>query len=220
MNIDCSSNIGFSGAYRFTSMSAQAYDMLHHIIPKKSYKIYNCVNEKGDVVLVNHACYNDRVKDFIKNNCLKFTYFPKIKLGEKLTKEILQSLIMRDISDKSTINNILSLSSHVFKGNVSASNELLKHLDTIFSTLGLNVENPRIEIMKNGLPKIRDYAKNRTIYFSPNYTSKYYVYVKPDSINQEGRRYLLYFNGEKLIKEYKTPDEIMNFNKISGIIRE
>lgn len=218
MDIKYSNNQNFTSAYRFSAIQNKSYKDLHRLISKPSSKIFNCVNEKGDVVLVNHSCYDERVKNFIKKNKLCFQFFPNIKLNDNLTKDTLKSLIIREIKEKNTISNIFVLSDHVMKNNISRGKSLVKHMNNIFKTLRLNVDKPEIHVMENGLSKIRDNSKLRTIYVSPNYASKYYVYVKPDSLNQESSRYLLFHNGKKLIKEYRTPEEIAVFKKNSCII--
>ncbi len=169
---------------------------------------------------VNHSCYDERISKFLNDNFITFEYFPRIKLSDKLTNDVVNYLIKRDIEQNNVIKNSFVLKSEILKGNISRSKILLKHLDSIFKTLRLNVEKPKMEIMKNGLPKIRDDAKERTIYFSTNYTSKYYVFVKPDSKNQPASRYLLYNNGSVLVKEYNTPEEIKNFNHLSGLVSD
>lgn len=223
MNINNNSNINqysFSGAFKFKPMKPELYEELQRLVPVKSRVIYGKANKNGDIIMVSHSCYDNRVCSFIGSKNIEFEYYPKIKFSDKLTKDIACSLVKRDKVQNNLISNLFLLKSHILKENITRTKTSLNHIENIFKTLGLNVENPKIEIMKNGLPKIRDNAKERSIYLSGNYTSKYYVYIKPDSPNIPSSRYLLYGNGEIFVKEYKTPEEIKNFTKLSGIISD
>ena len=220
MDINSYTNQKFTGAYRFKPMPAKYYEELKRLVPLKSRIIFDNVKENGDIVHVNHSCYDQRVQNFIKKKGIGFEYYPKIKLSDKLTKGILYSLIKRDTAQNDVIKNMPALKSLILKDNILRSKSAVNHIDDIFKTLRLNVDNPKFVILKNGLPKIVDKSKERSIYLSTNYTSKYYVYVKPNSQNQPSSRYLLYENGKKFVKEYNTPEEITNFNKLSCIISD
>ena len=153
-------------------------------------------------------------------NIFLIEYFPKIILGDKLTKAITGKLIKRDMAQNDVISDLTALNSEVIKDNIVNSRSVKKHIDKILKTLRLNIEKPIIGTTIDGLAKIRDNVKARTIYLSPNFRNKYYVYIKPDSSNQDSGRYLLSEKGKKILKEYKTPEEIEVFKNCSCIISD
>ena len=220
MEINNISNLTFTSAFKFGKISDDCYKELNSLVNSGSKKIFNSVAKSGDIVIVNHSCYDERVKNFINKKSLKFQYFPNIKFSDKLTKDTLKGLIIRNKNKNDVIKDSFVLNAHIVKENIIRGKCIFKHLKYILRTLRLNVDEPKIGIAENGLPKIRDNSKERTIYVSSNYGSKYYVYVKPDSSNQSSSRYLLYGNGRKLIKEYKSPEEILKFKNLSCIVRD
>ena len=190
-NINENDKTNFTSAFRFRKLTGSQYTDLRHVVSKSARQIYPSLIEKGDIVVVNQGSYDLRVQNFIKDNNLNFEYYPTIKLSEKLKGNIVKSLVLQNMSNKNFINNALVLNSKVLKDNISASKNLLKVVDKIFKTLRLNVDKVDFKLSKNGLPVIKDNTKLRTIYFSPNFNSKYYVFVKPNSANQPSSRYLL-----------------------------
>lgn len=215
---NCENCVNFNGAYRFQALNNKAYVNLLYITPKDNCKIFHDINAKREVIFACSTAYNSKVRNFIKDNHLNFQYFPKIKLGEKLTETIVGKLIKRDTAQNDVITDLPALNSEVIKDNIINSRSVKKHMDKIFKSLRLNIEKPVISTTADGLPKIRDNVKERTIYLSPNYQNKYYVYIKPDSPNQDSGRYLLSEKGKKILKEYKTPEEIEVFKACSCIV--
>ena len=218
MEINNISNQTFTSAFKFGKISDDCYKELNSLVNINSKKIFNGVIRGGDTVFVNHSCYDERVKNFIRSNNIKFEYFPDIKFSDKLTKDNLRYLIKKDKNQNNVIKNLFALNAYIIKDNIARGKAIFKHLKYICKTLRLNIDNPEFAITENGLPKIRDNSKERTIYISSNYGSKYYVYVKPDSSNKDSARYLLFGNGRKFIKEYKTPEDISKFKRLSCII--
>ena len=78
--------------------------------------------------------------------------------------------------------------------------------------LRLNIENPIIESNKS-FTKIRDNQKGRTIEVIATNPATSYVYVKPDSLNENSTKCIINTKGQ-IIKTFTTPKDISKFMKM------
>ena len=78
--------------------------------------------------------------------------------------------------------------------------------------LRLNIENPIIESNKS-FTKIRDNQKGRTIEVIATNPATSYVYVKPDSLNEDSTKCIINTKGQ-IIKTFTTPKDISKFMKM------
>ncbi len=213
------SQVSFKGAFVLKAQNAQVKEAVPNIIKKGKQIFYNIKNE-GDVVIVTKDKYDKRVRDFIEENNLKFSYYPEISTQSGLDDEIpsgLKALINIKnnciIKDLNLLDKFLS-STRPHLGKQS------EYLQDAMNTLRLNTENAKIMIDDRGMFVLRDNAKQRTIKSTGFNSGCAYVCVIPDSLGQEVKRYLIGKNGKEIIKEFNTPKEILSFNKTFKKIRD
>ena len=87
-----------------------------------------------------------------------------------------------------------------------------KALNIITQSLRLNIENPIVKTTKQSTI-VKDAEKQRTIeIIAPNNATSY-VYVKPDSLNEDSIKCILDGKGQ-ITKTFTTPNEISKFMRL------
>lgn len=205
------SNINFNGAFRIKPAEIKAQAEIPTLFTQGMQKFTNIL-EKGDMVVVVRDNYDKRVGNYLSENSVKgVEYFPKINtkcgLDDEKPEGLLALLKDKSLEVRTELEDILTAISKQKRvprkpKTLSAQKELAK----ISDVLRLNVENPEIMTNKN-FTRIRDSYKNRTIeLISPNNATTY-VYVKPDSLNEDSIKCIIDGKGN-IAKLAKTPDEI------------
>ena len=143
---------------------------------------------------------------------MNFEYYPEIStksgLDDKKPLKLTQLLCLKD---NCVVKNLKLLNKFLSDNPVHLSKQN-EYLHETLNTLRLNIENPKIEVNQKGIFTIRDEAKKRTIKSSGFSNGNSYVYMYPDAAWEDSKRYLVGANGKQILKEYKTPNEIREFN--------
>ncbi len=212
MQINKTTNTNFTGTFILKPKHLETKEAIPNIIKQGRQLFYNIENE-GDVVLVTRDKYDTKVKDFIEAQKIDFTYYPEISTQSGLDDEV-PSLLKKllNIKNNCVINNLKILNKFLSNTNIQL-NKQGEYFEQALNTLRLSVENPKIEIDSKGMFVIRDNTKQRTIKSTGFRGGSAYIYIVPDSINQESKRFLLGQNGKQIIKEFNTPTDMRNFNK-------
>ncbi len=213
MKINNNDNTNFKGAFVFRPQSAQVKDSIPGIIRKGRQIFYN-IKSEGDVVLVTKDKYDRKVKDFINEQKIPFEYYPEISTKSGLDDQIPEKLKkIIGVNDNCMIKNVELLNKFLSNKQLHLSNQI-EYIKKAIDTLRLNIENAKININDKGLFVVRDNAGKRTI-LTPGFKSgKAYLYIRPDSLNQDSRRVLINHNGENILNEYNAPYAIKDFNRL------
>lgn len=205
-------NTNFKGAFILKNANQSVKDKVPHII-KQGRQIFYNIKHDGDIVLVVRDKYDKRVCEFINNEKTAFEYYPEISTKSGLDDEIPEGLKkLLNTKNNCVISNLNILNKFLLSGVVHL-NRQIEYLQEALNTLRLNVEKLKIKIDNKGIFVIRDEQKQRTIKSSGIHGGCTYVCVIPDSKWQETERFLVGRNGKEIIKEYNTPNEILEFNK-------
>ena len=218
-NLQINNKPNFKGTFVLNPQNVQVRKVIPDII-KKGRQIFYDIKNEGDVVIVTKDKYDKRVRDFIEEKNLEFSYYPEISTRSGLDDEIpsgLKTLI--NIKNNCVIKDLNLLDKFLFNTKLHLSKQS-EYLQEAMDTLRLNTENAKISIDDKGLFVIRDNSKLRTIKSTGFNSGFAYVSVVPDSTGQEIKRYLIGKNGKEIIKEFNTPKEILGFNKIFKKIRD
>ncbi len=212
MNIQNIQNTDFKGTFILTPANSQTREAIPNII-KKGRQIFYDIKTPNDVVIVTKDKFDKKVSNFIETNNIPFEYYPQISTQSGLDDQKPQGLIrLLDLQNNCVVKNIKLLNKFLSKNPVHLSKQS-EYLQETLNTLRLNIENPKIEVNDKGIFTIRDDVKKRTIKSTGFKSGNSYVYIYPDAAWEDIKRYFVISNGKQISKEYKTPDEIMEFNK-------
>ena len=204
-------NTNFKGAFILNIKNKPVKESVPAII-KKGRQIFYDIKKDGDVVLVTKDKYDKYVHEFINNEKLDFIYYPEISTKSGLDDKIPSGLKkLLNIKNNCVINNLEILNKFFDNGKLHLSKQS-EYLQEAMNTLRLSIENLKINLTPKGVFVIKDTVKQRKILSSGFKNGEAFICVIPDSKWQETKRYLLSKNGQKIIKEYNSPDEIKEFN--------
>ena len=206
------SNPGFRGTFVLNPKSQKIREMVPDIV-KKHRQIFHNIKNEGDIVIVTRNNKDRHIKDFINSEKIDFEYYPEISTKSGLDDGIPEGLKKIIGIKNNCVIKSLGLLNKFFSENQIHLSKQSEYLHETLNTLRLNIENPRITINDRGIFVIRDDAKQRTIKSTEFLSGNAYVYILPDSINQEIKRFLIGSNGKQIVKEYSTPKDIRTFNK-------
>ena len=211
--IDNSTN--FKGAFRINPAMKTAKSELPELFIQ-GRQIFRDILEKGDQVIVLRNSYDKRVGEYIKNNGAEgIEYYPAINTSSGLDDQMPDKL-RELITDKSNeivtgLNEILERITTQKKSCKFKKHRVGNELEKISNALRLNIENPKITMSKAS-SIIRDEEKKRTIEVIVTTSKSTFVYVKPDSLNEDSIKCVLDGSGN-LQKIYNTPKDAMRFLK-------
>lgn len=209
-------NLNFNGAFKIKPSELKAQTEIPALFTQGMQKFTN-IEEKGDMFIVVRNNYDKRIGNYLSENHVNgVIYYPTINTKSGLDDEKPEGLLAllkdKSIEVKTELDDIFEAISKQKRAPRKAKLRTVQNeLEKISNVLRLNVENPEIITNKN-FTRIRDSHKNRTIeLISPNNATTY-VYVKPDSLNEDSIKCILDGNGN-ITKIATTPNDIHKFMK-------
>ena len=207
-------NTNFTGTFRIKSQELKAQKEIPELFTQ-GRQIFHDILEKGDEVIVLRDKYDKRIGKYIQENNIKeLEYYPTINTKSGLDNEEPEKLIAlmkeKAVEIKTGLADIYARISKQKKEKKPRSAN--KMLQNISKSLRLNIENPIVKTTKQSTI-IRDVEKQRTIeIIAPNNATSY-VYVKPDSLNEDSIKCILDGKGQ-ITKTFTTPKEISKFMRL------
>ncbi len=207
-------NTNFTGTFRIKPQELKAQKEIPELFTQ-GRQIFHDILEKGDEVIVLRDKYDKRVGKYIQENNIKeLEYYPTINTKSGLDNEEPEKLIAlmkeKAVEIKTGLEDIYARIGAQKKETKPRTTD--KALNIITKSLRLNVENPIIKTTKQSTI-IRDAEKQRTIeIIAPNNATSY-VYVKPDSLNEDSIKCILDGKGQ-ITKTFTTPNEISKFMRL------
>lgn len=216
-------NINFNGAFKIKPSELKAQTEIPALFTQGMQKFTN-IQEKGDMFIVVRDNYDKRIGKYLSENPVKgVEYYPtintKLGLDDEKPEGLLALLKEKSLDVKTELDDIFEAISKQKRAPRkpklrTAQNELTK----ISNILRLNIENPEIVTSKN-VTRIRDSHKNRTIeLISPNNATTY-VYVRPDSLNEDSIKCIIDGKGN-IAKIATTPNDIHKFMKTFSKLKQ
>ena len=209
-------NLNFNGAFKIKPSDLKAQTEIPALFTQGMQKFTN-IEEKGDMFIVVRDNYDKRIGNYLSENHVNgVKYYPTINTKSGLDDEKPEGLLAllkdKSIEVKTELDDIFEAISKQKRAPRKAKLRTVQNeLEKISNVLRLNIENPEIITNKN-FTRIRDSHKNRTIeLISPNNATTY-VYVKPDSLNEDSIKCILDGNGN-ITKIATTPNDIHKFMK-------
>ena len=194
-------NLNFNGAFKIKPSELKAQTEIPALFTQGMQKFTN-IEEKGDMFIVVRDNYDKRIGNYLSENHVNgVKYYPTINTKSGLDDEKPEGLLAllkdKSIEVKTELDDIFEAISKQKRAPRKAKLRTVQNeLEKISNVLRLNVENPEIITNKN-FTRIRDSHKNRTIeLISPNNATTY-VYVKPDSLNEDSNKFMKTFNKMK-----------------------
>ena len=86
-NLQINNKPNFKGTFVLNPQNVQVRKVIPDII-KKGRQIFYDIKNEGDVVIVTKDKYDKRVRDFIEEKNLEFSYYPEISTRSGLDDEI------------------------------------------------------------------------------------------------------------------------------------
>lgn len=211
--------LNFKGAFIIKPTNTQVKEAVPNIIKKGRQLFYN-IKDDGDVVIVARDKYDKRVRNFIAEQKLDFTYYPEISTQSGLDDQVPSKLkTLLNIKNNCLVQDLNLLDKFLSNTNLHL-NKQSEYLQDALDTLRLNTGKAKITIDNKGIFVVRDTDKQRTIKSTGFHSGCAYVCIVPDSTGQEVKRYLISKNGKEITKEFNTPKDILYFNKIFKKIRD
>ena len=216
MQISNNTNLNFTGAFRIKPQETIAKEDIPKMFTQ-GRQIFQNILENGDEVIVLRNKYDKRVGQYIKeNNTTGIEYYPNINTYSGLDNEKPEGLIelIKDkaVVVKTELEDILASITTQPSVKKAKKYKVAKEVEKISNALRLNIENPKIESNKN-FTRIRDNAKGRTIEVVATNPAISYVYVKPDSLNEDSIKCIINAKGQ-VAKIFSTPNDILKFMKM------
>ena len=207
-------NTNFTGTFRIKPQELKAQKEIPELFTQGS-QIFHDILEKGDEVIVLRDKYDKRVGKYIQENNIKeLEYYPTINTKSGLDNEEPEKLIAlmkeKAVEIKTGLADIYArISKQKIEKKPRSANKMLQNIS---KSLRLNIENPIVKTTKQSTI-IRDVEKQRTIeIIAPNNATSY-VYVKPDSLNEDSIKCILDGKGQ-ITKTFTTPNEISKFMRL------
>lgn len=207
-------NTNFTGTFRIKPQELKAQKEIPELFTQ-GRQIFHDILEKGDEVIVLRDKYDKRVGKYIQENNIKeLEYYPTINTKSGLDNEEPEKLIAlmkeKAVEIKTGLADIYArISKQKIEKKPRSANKMLQNIS---KSLRLNIENPIVKTTKQSTI-IRDAEKQRTIeIIAPNNATSY-VYVKPDSLNEDSIKCILDGKGQ-ITKTFTTPNEISKFMRL------
>lgn len=207
-------NTNFTGTFRIKPQELKAQKEIPELFTQ-GRQIFHDILEKGDEVIVLRDKYDKRVGKYIQENNIKeLEYYPTINTKSGLDNEEPEKLIAlmkeKAVEIKTGLADIYArISKQKIEKKPRSANKMLQNIS---KSLRLNIENPIVKTTKQSTI-IRDVEKQRTIeIIAPNNATSY-VYVKPDSLNEDSIKCILDGKGQ-ITKTFTTPNEISKFMRL------
>ena len=207
-------NTNFTGTFRIKSQELKAQKEIPELFTQ-GRQIFHDILEKGDEVIVLRDKYDKRIGKYIQENNIKeLEYYPTINTKSGLDNEEPEKLIAlmkeKAVEIKTGLADIYArISKQKIEKKPRSANKMLQNIS---KSLRLNIENPIVKTTKQSTI-IRDVEKQRTIeIIAPNNATSY-VYVKPDSLNEDSIKCILDGKGQ-ITKTFTTPKEISKFMRL------
>lgn len=207
-------NTNFTGTFRIKPQELKAQKEIPELFTQ-GRQIFHDILEKGDEVIVLRDKYDKRVGKYIQENNIKeLEYYPTINTKSGLDDQEPEKLIAlmkeKAVEIKTGLADIYArISKQKIEKKPRSANKMLQNIS---KSLRLNIENPIVKTTKQSTI-IRDVEKQRTIeIIAPNNATSY-VYVKPDSLNEDSIKCILDGKGQ-ITKTFKTPKEISKFMRL------
>lgn len=207
-------NTNFTGTFRIKPQELKAQKEIPELFTQ-GRQIFHDILEKGDEVIVLRDKYDKRVGKYIQENNIKeLEYYPTINTKSGLDNEEPEKLIAlmkeKAVEIKTGLADIYArISKQKIEKKPRSANKMLQNIS---KSLRLNIENPIVKTTKQSTI-IRDVEKQRTIeIIAPNNATSY-VYVKPDSLNEDSIKCILDGKGQ-ITKTFTTPKEISKFMRL------
>lgn len=207
-------NTNFTGTFRIKPQELKAQKEIPELFTQ-GRQIFHDILEKGDEVIVLRDKYDKRVGKYIQENNIKeLEYYPTINTKSGLDNEEPEKLIAlmkeKAVEIKTGLADIYArISKQKIEKKPRSANKMLQNIS---KSLRLNIENPTVKTTKQSTI-IRDAEKQRTIeIIAPNNATSY-VYVKPDSLNEDSIKCILDGKGQ-ITKTFTTPKEISKFMRL------
>lgn len=204
----------FTGTFRIKPQELKAQKEIPELFTQ-GRQIFHDILEKGDEVIVLRDKYDKRVGKYIQENNIKeLEYYPTINTKSGLDNEEPEKLIAlmkeKAVEIKTGLADIYArISKQKIEKKPRSANKMLQNIS---KSLRLNIENPIVKTTKQSTI-IRDVEKQRTIeIIAPNNATSY-VYVKPDSLNEDSIKCILDGKGQ-ITKTFTTPNEISKFMRL------
>lgn len=204
----------FTGTFRIKPQELKAQKEIPELFTQ-GRQIFHDILEKGDEVIVLRDKYDKRVGKYIQENNIKeLEYYPTINTKSGLDNEEPEKLIAlmkeKAVEIKTGLADIYArISKQKIEKKPRSANKMLQNIS---KSLRLNIENPIVKTTKQSTI-IRDVEKQRTIeIIAPNNATSY-VYVKPDSLNEDSIKCILDGKGQ-ITKTFTTPKEISKFMRL------
>lgn len=216
------SNTNFSGTFRIKPQDVKAKAEIPTMFTQGKQVFHNIV-EKGDEVIVLRDNYDKRVGKYIQDNNLKdIEYYPKINTKCGLDDEQPEGLVQLIKNKTAVVMTELEDLLTTIRGQKwikkPKKHKITKEIQKIANALRLNIENPEISTNKN-VTRIRDNMKARTIEVVAPNPSISYVYVKPDSLNEDSIKCIINAKGD-IVKMFETPKDISKFMRMFREIKK
>ena len=221
MQISNNTNLNFTGAFRIKPQETIAKEEIPKMFTQ-GRQIFQNILENGDEVIVLRNKYDKRVGQYIKeNNTSGIEYYPNINTCSGLDNEKPEGLIelIKDkaVVVKTELEDILASIAVQPSVKKAKKYKVANEVEKISNALRLNIENPKIESNKN-FTRIRDNGKGRTIEVVATNPAISYVYVKPDSLNEDSIKCIINAKGQ-VAKIFSTPNDISKFMKIFRVLK-
>ena len=207
-------NTNFTGTFRIKPQELKAQKEIPELFTQ-GRQIFHDILEKGDEVIVLRDKYDKRVGKYIQENNIKeLEYYPTINTKSGLDNEEPEKLIAlmkeKAVEIKTGLADIYArISKQKIEKKPRSANKMLQNIS---KSLRLNIENPIVKTTKQSTI-VRDAEKQRTIeIIAPNNATSY-VYVKPDSLNEDSIKCILDGKGQ-ITKTFTTPNEISKFMRL------
>lgn len=207
-------NTNFTGTFRIKPQELKAQKEIPELFTQ-GRQIFHDILEKGDEVIVLRDKYDKRVGKYIQENNIKeLEYYPTINTKSGLDNEEPEKLIAlmkeKAVEIKTGLADIYArISKQKIEKKPRSANKMLQNIS---KSLRLNIENPIVKTTKQSTI-VRDVEKQRTIeIIAPNNATSY-VYVKPDSLNEDSIKCILDGKGQ-ITKTFTTPKEISKFMRL------
>lgn len=207
-------NTNFTGTFRIKPQELKAQKEIPELFTQ-GRQIFHDILEKGDEVIVLRDKYDKRVGKYIQENNIKeLEYYPTINTKSGLDDQEPEKLIAlmkeKAVEIKTGLADIYArISKQKIEKKPRSANKMLQNIS---KSLRLNIENPIVKTTKQSTI-IRDAEKQRTIEIIAPNNSVSYVYVKPDSLNEDSIKCILDGKGQ-ITKTFTTPNEISKFMRL------
>lgn len=200
-------NTNFKGAFRVTKVTPQIKQEFQNYA-KEGCKVFYDFSKKGDALLVAHDRMNKEIETFFKKVC-------NISFG------FLGNFTPNNYKNIDWIKKLLRYSELPEAHNKSFSKwDCIRNRMKDLKNIGIEIDTDNAQLsMYKGVAMIDDVTSKRKIFVSPNIENTAFIKIYPYS-KEENAEYLMYKNQgcfDKVAmvhKKYRTPDEIMEFNKL------